>query len=305
MTTNNNKAASSNASNIKNMKPVTIYKILSAIYFAATIGFMFLPMYRSTLGRFLDSAAGFLNEAAGMDLGGAGTLTNLLSNPVEGLAALLIFGFVFLFQLIMLIVSLAATKGKGAYITGIVLTVFQGILYGLFAVFTVVLSIFGGAVLAYGYYLSIALVVIKLATAITFLVIGKNAPAAEKSPARVNRDYSFKNKGRENETVVAEHKVLVIAGEYTGAQINLKNGEKIVIGRDSSRANLVLSNKNISGVHVEVYWSDLDKKYHVVDRSKNGVFFANDMRLMKNTDVSIAPNTEIKLAGGSDRLLFI
>ena len=71
-----------------------------------------------------------------------------------------------------------------------------------------------------------------------------------------------------------------LRGEYKDAQIQLKNGEFLYIGR-SKECNLVLSNAKASRKHCKVIYDAKADKYLIKNYSDNGVFLSTGQKLEK------------------------
>jgi len=89
-----------------------------------------------------------------------------------------------------------------------------------------------------------------------------------------------------------------IQGEYAGASIPLEPGQKLVVGRDSSKCNVVLSSLQVSRLHMTVEF--VNGKFIVVDYSSYGTFDLEQGRLPKEKSVNVAPGTSLRLGNGDD-----
>lgn len=74
-------------------------------------------------------------------------------------------------------------------------------------------------------------------------------------------------------------RLIGIRGEYAGAELQMLNGEKIVIGRSREKANLILSNPKVSRKHCEVSYDAVEDKYVMVNCSLNGTFLSGGQLL--------------------------
>ena len=93
-----------------------------------------------------------------------------------------------------------------------------------------------------------------------------------------------------------------ITGDYKGATINLKPGEKIMIGRDPQSCNIVLSSekKDISRTHCSVKYDPYTDSFKVIDMSSNGTF-VNGQRLIKDQEMQLKAGTVISLGSGENQ----
>ena len=93
-----------------------------------------------------------------------------------------------------------------------------------------------------------------------------------------------------------------ISGDYKGTSIRLNTGEKIFIGRDPSKCNIVVNSetKDVSRVHCSVKYASMEDCYKVIDQSANGTF-VNGKPLPKNQEVALPPDTIISLGSGDNK----
>lgn len=95
--------------------------------------------------------------------------------------------------------------------------------------------------------------------------------------------------------------MICIKGAAVGSMIPLPSDKRIVIGRDSSACNHVVSGPKVSRKHLEITYVGSLKKYLVVDHSSNGTFIGNHERLKKNQEYYLKPAEELKL-GNSENI---
>lgn len=93
-------------------------------------------------------------------------------------------------------------------------------------------------------------------------------------------------------------KLIGLRGVYEGAEIDM--GEVIVIGRDPSVAQLVISRDNISRKHCKIVFNNETGKYIVTDYSSNGTFILNGKRLDENVPTELEKGTMIELGRDGD-----
>ncbi|MCI8742937.1 MAG: DUF975 family protein [Lachnospiraceae bacterium] len=89
-----------------------------------------------------------------------------------------------------------------------------------------------------------------------------------------------------------------IQGEYAGATIPIEPGQKLIVGRDSSRCNVILASPQVSRLHMTVEYAG--NKFIVVDYSSYGTFDVERGQLPKETSVTVAPGTTLRLGNGND-----
>ena len=93
-----------------------------------------------------------------------------------------------------------------------------------------------------------------------------------------------------------------LSGDYKGASINLKPGEKLIIGRDPQSCNIVLSSekKDISRTHCSVKYDPYTDSFKVIDMSSNGTF-VNGQRLIKDQEMQFQAGTVLSLGSGENQ----
>lgn len=90
--------------------------------------------------------------------------------------------------------------------------------------------------------------------------------------------------------------VMCVAGEYLGVALPLeKSTDVVIIGRDSSVCNLVLSGAKISRKHCEISYNPVRGNYRVVDYSTNGTYIKGGTRLEKDKATELMPGTVLYL----------
>ena len=92
-------------------------------------------------------------------------------------------------------------------------------------------------------------------------------------------------------------------GELTGKYIRFKEDQKLIIGRDNSKCDVVISDRRVSGVHCEIRYNLLEKKYEVKDLSSNGIKVNGDYRLRKNQTESLAPGSKLWLGSAENEII--
>lgn len=91
-------------------------------------------------------------------------------------------------------------------------------------------------------------------------------------------------------------------GTMNGAEIELKDGENILIGRDSSICQMILPDRDISHRHCMIRYSFSDACYYVTDYSSLGTYMNGSIRLTKNQQTRCPIGTRLTLGSGSTEL---
>lgn len=92
------------------------------------------------------------------------------------------------------------------------------------------------------------------------------------------------------------------AGIYAGADIPVGTTE-LFIGRDESKANIVIKNPKISRCHCGIRYIPGNGNYMVTDYSTNGTFYKNGERFKAQTPTECRPGTIIVIAQSGNEFL--
>lgn len=95
--------------------------------------------------------------------------------------------------------------------------------------------------------------------------------------------------------------VKCVAGEFAGGVFAADN--VLIVGKDSDQCNLILSNKTVSRVHCIITYIPETDTYTVKDVSKNGTFFSDGKRLVKEFDMQVPRGTEIYMGEPKERFI--
>lgn len=104
---------------------------------------------------------------------------------------------------------------------------------------------------------------------------------------------------------LAKGGVKALGGEYQGAEIPLKEGEKILIGRDAERSSLIIDDRSVSRRHVEILYSGRGQGYQVWNHSVNGVFLKDGTLLPRDAAVSLPAGTMLRLGNTENIFLLL
>lgn len=97
-------------------------------------------------------------------------------------------------------------------------------------------------------------------------------------------------------------RVLCTKGVAAGQGFALPEDRKVVVGKNSRNANLIIGYPGISGVHCSICYKAATNTYLVKDHSTNGTF-VNGVRLQKGIGVELAVGTTLQLADGRNEIL--
>ena len=84
-----------------------------------------------------------------------------------------------------------------------------------------------------------------------------------------------------------------VTGEYAGAEIVIRPGDKIRIGRSHDGNDLILNNSKVSRHHCVISYDEYRGKYMVMDLSSNGVYYNHGIRLQKGMNTPLDAGTII------------
>jgi len=92
--------------------------------------------------------------------------------------------------------------------------------------------------------------------------------------------------------------IIGIAGMYKGVTFPLESDEELIVGRDAMLAHIVITEnaEKISRKHITVSFDSYDNVYTVTDHSSNGTYLADGTRLVANIPVKLQRGTVIYLA---------
>lgn len=110
---------------------------------------------------------------------------------------------------------------------------------------------------------------------------------------QVNHEY------RSQHTAVG--KVVCTKGLAYGQSIDLPAGRKIIIGRSTSKSNLVINSPKVSSIHCSIRFNADHNTYIVKDHSTNGTFI-NGARIEKDRPLEYPAGTVLSLADGSNQI---
>ena len=95
--------------------------------------------------------------------------------------------------------------------------------------------------------------------------------------------------------------VKCVAGEFAGGVFAADN--VLIVGKDADQCNLILSNKTVSRIHCIITYVPATDTYTVKDVSKNGTFFSDGKRLVKEFEMQVPRGTEIYLGEPKERFI--
>lgn len=92
-----------------------------------------------------------------------------------------------------------------------------------------------------------------------------------------------------------EGEIAILTGHYMGAELPVREGEEILLGRDESRCHLIFLNEKVSRVHCGIRYVEATDSYLVTDYSMNGTYRDGGIPLQKGCPTVCSPGTVITL----------
>lgn len=96
-------------------------------------------------------------------------------------------------------------------------------------------------------------------------------------------------------------KIYGISGQYQGAELEIQDGEEIILGRDPQYCGLVFRNPKVSRRHCGIRYDGPSHQYQVIDYSSNGTRFV-DGGVAKAGIYSTVPEGTVLIMGGIERI---
>lgn len=89
-------------------------------------------------------------------------------------------------------------------------------------------------------------------------------------------------------------------GSYSGSRIPIESKTELVIGRDSTSCNLIVSGSKVSRKHCAIKYDPGMQVYRVIDYSSNGTFSGDGSRLLSNQYSTLKKGSIIYLGDQSN-----
>lgn len=96
-------------------------------------------------------------------------------------------------------------------------------------------------------------------------------------------------------------RVMCTKGVAVGQGFSLPEDRKVVVGKNSRHANLVVGYPHISNIHCSICYKAAANSYIVKDHSTNGTF-VNGVRLQRDTAIELPAGTVLQLADGRNEI---
>lgn len=144
--------------------------------------------------------------------------------------------------------------------------------------------------------IAVVVVIVLLGVILTVVLVSS-------SSKKKNQTYNIPVIEPQNKTESNCGKITVISGSMNGKEFNLDTGKGYIIGKDSSKAQIVLAYdySKVSREHCVISYDDQTQMYSVIDMSSNGTYYIDNKTAPLNSSVSkhrLNKNISIELQSG-------
>ncbi len=95
--------------------------------------------------------------------------------------------------------------------------------------------------------------------------------------------------------------VVCTKGIAAGQGFSLPEDRKVVVGKSSQNANMIINDAHVSNIHCSIRYKAATRSYIVKDHSSNGTF-VNGVRLQKGIAMEFPAGTVLQLADGKNEI---
>lgn len=147
--------------------------------------------------------------------------------------------------------------------------------------------------------------------AVLFITVWKPAPVSfhsegkeELLPEKWNFNQNVSPVQKEGAVSSIKWKGILVGvkGEYKGCEIEIQEGEEIILGREPKYCDLIFSDKRVSRKHCGIRYDGNKRTYQVIDYSFNGTMFSDGTAAKAGVYSSVPSGTVLYLAGGAERI---
>lgn len=101
---------------------------------------------------------------------------------------------------------------------------------------------------------------------------------------------------------IQKGKIKATAGSMAGAELELADGEQLVIGRDPATCQLIINHNKVSRKHMAIQYDGKKGIYTITCFSANGVELSNGSRISQNQKMQVIAGIDVILANGREVL---
>ncbi len=144
--------------------------------------------------------------------------------------------------------------------------------------------------------IAVVVVIVLLGIILTVVLVSSNSK-------KKNQTYNIPVIEPKNDTKNKDGKITVISGSMSGQEFNLETGKGYIIGKDSSKSQIVLAYDygKVSREHCVISYDDQTQLYSVIDMSSNGTYYIDNKTAPLNSSVSkhrLNKNISMELQSG-------
>lgn len=112
-------------------------------------------------------------------------------------------------------------------------------------------------------------------------------------------DHDYKE---EDALTTSEGELVILSGMYQGEHLKLLPKERLVLGRNPNRSQLIFDSEAVSERHCQITYDKDSQIYEVTDYSQDGTYLEDGERLPKNQAISLEKGSVIQI-GYSDNFI--
>lgn len=148
-------------------------------------------------------------------------------------------------------------------------------------------------------------ITVMIAVVVVIVLVGiiLTAVLVSSSNKKKNQSYNIPVIEPKNDAENKGGKITVISGSMSGKEFNLDTGKGYIIGKDSSKSQIVLAYDygKVSREHCVISYDDQTQLYSVIDMSSNGTYYIDNKTAPLNSSVSkhrLNKNVGVELQNG-------
>lgn len=92
-----------------------------------------------------------------------------------------------------------------------------------------------------------------------------------------------------------EGELVILSGMYQGEHLKLLPKEKLMIGRNPNRSQLIFDSMAVSERHCQITYNKDNQTYEVTDYSQSGTYLSNGERLPGNQEIQLEKGSVIQI----------
>lgn len=96
--------------------------------------------------------------------------------------------------------------------------------------------------------------------------------------------------------------IVFISGRLVGTIVHLHDEEKVTLGRDAAKVQVIIASNTVSRVHCTITYYKEKDEYAIFDMSKNGVFLSSGQKIAHETEVLFHSGAELWIGDETNRI---